>query len=84
MAITITLPPEEEKKLAKRASASGQDVKSYVHQLIRKDIEQLSFAELFAPVHEAVRRSGISDAELDSLLQSAIDESRQERRAKRS
>jgi hypothetical protein len=35
MTVTITLPPEEEKKLADRAKASGQDLNAYVQHLIR-------------------------------------------------
>lgn len=51
----------------------------YVRQLIRKDISLPSIAELFAPVHRAVRESGISQAELDSVLQETIDDSRAKR-----
>jgi hypothetical protein len=83
MTVTISLPPEAERKLAERAAASGQDVPAYVHQLIQKDIDQPSFAELFAPVHAAVRESGIQQGELDNLIQKAVTDSRRERRAKR-
>jgi predicted DNA-binding protein len=83
MTLKIALPPEEEKKLAERAAAIGKDVASYVHQLIQKDIEQASFAELFAPVHRAVRDSGMDESELSGLIQSAISESRREKQAKR-
>jgi hypothetical protein len=83
MTVTIAIPPEEEKKLADKAAASGRDVTEYVHQLIKKDIDQPSFEEIFAPVHQAVQDSGMTETELDSLLQTAIDESRQERRAKK-
>ncbi len=80
MSLTISLAPEEEKILLDRASAIGQDVAEYVHRLIRKDIEQQSFAELLEPIRRSVRESGVSESELDSLLQSAIDESRANRK----
>ena len=83
MTLTISLPPEDEKKLAQRAAASGKDVGSYVQQLIRRDIDQPGFAELLAPIHQAVRESGVSETELDSLLQSAVVQSREGRRTKK-
>jgi predicted DNA-binding protein len=81
MSVTISLPPEEEKKLADRAAATGQDVAKYVRQLIKKDIDLPSFAELFSSVHQAVRESGIGSADLDSLLETAITDSRANRRS---
>jgi|GEM_PF-4890142 len=48
----------------------------------RSKIDQKSLAELFAPVHQAVRDRGISDEDLDSLLQVAVADSRQERQKK--
>lgn len=76
MTVTIALPPEEEKKLAERAAASGSDVAEYVRRLISKDINLPSFSELFAPVHRAVRETGMGPGEIDSVLQAAIDDSR--------
>ena len=77
MTVTIGLKPEEEKKLAEPATASGQDLAAYPHQLIRRDIEQASFADLFASVHQAVRDSKMSAAEVDSLIETAIVQTRQ-------
>lgn len=83
MTLMIALPPEDEKKLAERAAASGQEMSEYVQKLIKRDIEQPSLAEILAPIHQAVRASGISEAELDGIINDAIAESRRERRAKR-
>jgi hypothetical protein len=79
MTVTIALPPDEEKKLVERAVASGQDVSEYVHQLIKKHIEQPTLGELLAPVHQAVRASGMAEHEVDSLIQTAVDDSRRQR-----
>jgi len=79
MTVTIALPPVEEKKLAARAAASGQDITAYVRRLIEKDIEQPSFAELFAPLHQAVDASGLGASEIDSLIQQPIADSRHQR-----
>lgn len=83
MTLTIALPPEEQKKLADKAAASGRHISEYVHELIKRDIEQPSLAELFAPVHEAVRNSRVTAEELDSLIEESIGEARRERNAKR-
>lgn len=80
MTLTIHLPPEQEKKLSERTAASGKPVEQYIQSLIQKDIEQAPFAELFAPVHQAVRESGVSDEELDGMLQGTLAETRASRR----
>jgi hypothetical protein len=83
MTLKISLPPEEEKKLADRAAAAGQDVSGYVHQLIRKDIDESMLAEILAPIHQSVRASGMTVPQVDALIDDAIAESRRERRSKR-
>jgi hypothetical protein len=83
MTVILDLAPEDERKLADRAAASGEDVTGYVQRLIKRDIEQPSFAELFAPMHQAVRESGMGEAEIDGLVRTAVVESRRDRHAKR-
>ena len=71
-------------------------VASYFHEgrwedaktgtLVREAVEEklrtplLTFAEVLAPVHEDFRRSGLSEAEVDALLDSTLAEVRKERR----
>jgi predicted DNA-binding protein len=38
MTITISLSPEQERRLAERAAQAGQEVAAYVHRLIDHDI----------------------------------------------
>ncbi len=38
MTVTLSLPPEMEKKLQERAAASGDDVAGFVHRLIEKEL----------------------------------------------
>ena len=83
MTLMIALPPEDERKLAERAAANGQEMSEYVQKLIKKDIYQPSFAEILAPIHQAVRASGMGEAEIDGLIDDAITDSRRERRAKK-
>jgi hypothetical protein len=81
MTITLRLSPEEEKKLMERASESGQDVTSYVQRLIARDIERAeTLAELLAPIHEDFRKSGMTEEELETLLEGELAEAREERR----
>lgn len=82
MTVTIALRSEEEKKLVERAAACGLEVAAYVQQLIKRDIEQPPFSELFAAVHQAVRDSGVGESELDAVIQTAIADSRRERQTK--
>ena len=62
MSITISLSPEEEKRLRERAARAGQDVAAYVRQLIHREIHGVS--EALAPFRHEVDKSGISDEEL--------------------
>lgn len=83
MAITIDIAPEKEKKLAERAKSNGQsDVAEYVRKLIDKDLElSPSLRELFAPVRDDIKESGVDDEELDALLEESREEAWRERRA---
>ena len=69
MTVTLELEPEVESLLEKRARAEGCDVKGYVENLVTRDVNrERTFDEILAPFRDAVERSGISDAELDTLL----------------
>lgn len=85
MTVTIDLSPDEERRLQERASQLGQDLTAYLHTIIRENLEPPSastrtFAEILAPVHDDFRRSGMTEGELDELIEEAIHESRAERR----
>lgn len=85
MTLTLSLSPEEERKLLERASESGQDVTSYVRHLIRRDISKPAYlGEILAPVREDFRRSGATEDELARLIEEARDEVWQEKRGERS
>jgi len=84
MSITIDIAPEKEEKLKTRAKRNGQaDVAEYIQKLIDKDLElSPSLRELFAPVREDIKESGMRDAELDALLEESREEVWQERQTK--
>jgi hypothetical protein len=85
MTVTIDLSPDEERRLQERAAQRGQDLTAYLRRLIREDLEAAkpaqgrTFAEILAPVHEDFRKSGMTEGELDALLEETLSESRAER-----
>jgi predicted transcriptional regulator len=83
MTVTIDLSPDEERRLQQRAEEAGQEPAVYLQCAIRRLLDfpatsGRSFAEILAPIHEDFRRSGMSEAELDALLEDAICSSRSE------
>ena len=80
MDITISLSPEQEKTLLERASASGEDVAGYIHRLIERDVSGPGvLSELLAPIRREFAESGMSEDELDSLVEEAREEAWREK-----
>jgi ribosomal protein S3AE len=78
--IQITnLPPLMMEAVENRAKEIGTTAEEYVRYLIEEDLAStLSMRVLFAPVREQIRESGVSEAELDELLEEAREEVYQE------
>jgi hypothetical protein len=98
MTLTITLPPETEKKLQERAAQAGQTVEGFVRQLVERAVEDTNgsqvpepaaspaartFDDIFAPLRKEVEEHGITEEELDHLLEQAREEVWQERQARK-
>jgi len=91
MTITLTLPPETERKLKEHAAQSGQSVERFLQQLVEREVlgsagkgataphAGMTFDEILAPVRQGFQESGLSEAELDQLFEEAREEARQER-----
>lgn len=69
MTLTITLKPEQERRLAERAARAGQDVAAYVHHLIDRDIDTESLDVILAPVRRNFEESGMTDDDLTALVE---------------
>jgi len=81
MTITIDLPAATEARLRAQAEATGKNISTLVVEAIesRLSLAQLGLREILAPVHADFQASGMTDTELDTLLQDSLDESRSER-----
>ena len=83
MTLIISVPPESEARLKQRAAASGQDVSTFVSQLVRQlfDVPR-SLEELSGPIQERFAASGMSEEELGEELERAKHAARADRRAR--
>lgn len=85
MTISITLPPDTEKRLRAELEATGTDVSTFVRQAVeaRLSLGNLSLRDVLSSVHEDFRKSGMTDAELEPMLDETLKEARAEREAVR-
>ncbi|HEY3967995.1 MAG TPA: ribbon-helix-helix domain-containing protein [Planctomycetaceae bacterium] len=83
MTITITLTPETEERLRAQSEATGKNISTLVEEAVvaRLSLAQVGLREILAPAHADFQRSGMTQVELDSLLQESIDEIRTERKS---
>lgn len=66
------LPESVVKALGERANEVGATTPDYIRYLIEEDLASpLSLRVLYAPVREQIKESGISEDELDALLEEA-------------
>jgi predicted DNA-binding protein len=84
MTITITLPPPTEERLRAQATATGKDVSTLVLEAVeaRLATSQETFREILAPIHEEVRRSGMTDSQIDAILADELATARVERKSR--
>jgi hypothetical protein len=86
MSILITLTPEEERKLAELARARGKDPAAHAHDVVTAYLNGAdekgtkSFEEILAPIWEEWRQSGMTDGDIDDLMEQELREVRSERR----
>lgn len=74
------LPATIIEKLGERAEKIGATTPEYVRYLIEEDlVSPMSLRVLYAPVREQIVADGISDEELDTLLDEAREEAFQEK-----
>ena len=69
MTITISLSPEQEKRLAERAAQAGHEVVTYINLLIDRDLDAESLDAILAPVRRNFEQSGMTDEDLTALVE---------------
>ncbi len=81
--LQIPISPEAEAILAQRAAACGQDLPSYVANLVRHFAEPPTpLQELSGTIYQRFLDSGMADDELGEVLERAKHEMRAARRAR--
>ena len=88
--ITVNLKPDTERKLREQASSVGMELEGYVAQLAEQHAttsmesrKSTPFAEMTAPLAQAVGAAGMSDEELATFFAGAVRDVRAEKRSKK-
>lgn len=81
MTIEVPIPDELLPRLEQRARSAGLDRDQYLLSLLSRDLlGPRTFDEILSGFREDVAASGMSDSELDELLESARRDTRQDSR----
>jgi hypothetical protein len=77
--VTLSLPPETERKLREKAGSAGLTLEGLLSQLAEEAANgpvgpKGTFDRILAPVREGFTESGLSDAELAAEFEAARDE----------
>jgi hypothetical protein len=75
--VTIDLPPHTEKKLRENAAREGQSLESFLVSIAERPVsppDAVSFERLTTPIADAVAASGMSDRQVEELLEEVVDE----------
>jgi phosphotransacetylase len=79
MTITLELPKETEEKIRKRAKRRGQDINTFVLSLVEREVLP-SWAELVKPIHDETKRLGLTEEDVEKLVDEELAEVRKIRR----
>lgn len=78
MTITFDLPKSAEAKLRKKAKSKGQDVNTFVKNLVEREVLP-SWEELVRPIHEQTKKLGLSEKDVEELIDAELAEIRKEK-----
>jgi len=82
MTLSISLTPEAETKLRRRAARLGQDLSVVASDLLEKAVRRPSVDELLAPARRQVAESGMDDQALDDFFRDVLKDVRDEKKAR--
>ena len=78
--VTVTLLPDTERELRKRAVSVGVSLETYLGRLAEKDVSngtlahEATFDVIGAPIRHAFKTTGMTDADITELVQEAREE----------
>jgi hypothetical protein len=78
--VTIDLPIDVKSALERKAK--GQDIKTFIQSLIRKQALRPSLDEVLSPVRKEFDESGMSEDDLDIFMNSVREKAFQDRQSK--
>jgi len=85
MTLTIELPKAVERQLSERAGLEGKTVEVLACELIQKAVApEKTFDEILGPFRQSVAESGMTEEELDALVEEARNEIWQEKQGAKS
>jgi hypothetical protein len=85
MTIKVDFPPATLERLQAEAQASGKDVETFVREAVEQKLARRTrtFAEILKPIQDAVDASGMSEQEVDELLEGELRATRAQRQSSR-
>ncbi len=84
MTVVLELKPEVEKALQKKAKDNGFELNVYLEKLIEKDVDRAkTLDEFLAPVRKNFAESGMTEDELDELIENERQAMWEEKHGKR-
>ena len=84
MEITISVSKEAENILAEKASVQGKDIKTFIEGMITTEATHPTLDEILAPVRRDFAANGMTEDELDELIESEQQALWEEKNGKRS
>ena len=82
MSITLELPPATLDRLREHSASTGKNVNDCIEKAVESYLNAtaMSFDAFLAPLRKQVADSGMTDDQVDHLLQTALAKSRAERK----
>ena len=81
--VELNLPTHLLTQIDALAAANGKDRSAVIVELLKKELPLPSLADVVGPLHENFRQSGMTEEEVDTLIEEEVKAVRAERRARR-
>ncbi len=80
--VELNLPTHLLTQIDALAAANGKDRSAVIVELLQKDLPLPALAAVVGPLHEHFRQSGMTEEEVDTLIEEEVKAMRAERRAR--